>query len=99
MRGQLCTRLRRGVVNEPDYRILRQAIGASPSGRQVLIEDICGEYWAKTPPLPYTAAAYAFGFQDFSEFGDYAATLDPDQAVVLGCSVTVVAQALQEQGE
>ncbi len=88
-----------GIVNDRDYRILLQAIGVSPAGRQVLIEDICGEYWAKTPPLPYTAAAYAFGFQDFSQFGDYAAALDPDQAVVLGCSVTVVAQALQEQGE
>ena len=97
--GNPCDLTGDGTVGDSDLKILLQAIGGDSVGRRVLIEDICGEYWAKTPPLPYTAAAYAFGFQDFSEFGDYAAALDPDQAVVLGCSVTVVAQALQEQGE
>ncbi len=86
-----------GDVDDPDLRILLQAIGGNSVGRPALIEDICGDYWAKTPPLPYSDAVQFLGFQDFSEFGDHAASLDPDHALILSCSATIIAQAIAGQ--
>ena len=86
-----------GLVNADDLGILMQGIGPIQDGRPAIIGDICEDHWAKTPPLPYVAAAQALGFQDFSEFGDFAASMEKDEAVLLACSVTIVAQAIAGQ--
>ncbi len=86
-----------GIAGDPDLKILLQAVGVTSAGRPALIHDMCEEYWAKTPPLPYVAAVTAFGFQDFAEFGDYTALLEQDEAVSLACAVTIVAEAMAGQ--
>lgn len=83
-----------GTAGDPDLRIMMQAMGSVSGGRAALIQDLCADYWAKTNPLPYTAAAHALGFQGFDEYGDFVASLPPDQAVHVCCLVTAIAQAL-----